>query len=131
VSRLNPAAADRASVDMDKIIIQDLEVQCRVGVPNEERVLPQRLLITIEMVLDLAEAAATDDLSRTIDYYTVSRRVLALAASEEWRLIERLASDVATLVLRDYRPARVRVAVKKFVLPEARWVAVELDRSRA
>jgi 7,8-dihydroneopterin aldolase/epimerase/oxygenase len=116
---------------MDRITISDLEVYCRVGVSEDERSAPQRLLFTVDLFLDLGAAAATDDLRRTIDYYAVSRRLLDLGQAGEWRLIERLASDIAGLVLGEFAAERVRVEVKKFVLPEARWVAVELVRGKA
>jgi len=115
---------------MDRITIFELEMDCRVGVPDVERSVPQRLLITVDMFLDLTMAAASDDLRRTIDYYAVSRRLLAMGGAGEWRLIERLAADIAGLVLGEFGADRVRVEVKKFILPEARWVAVELVRGR-
>jgi len=87
-------------------------------------------LFTVDLFLDLTTAATTDELARTIDYYEVSRRLLELGQSGEWRLIERLASDIAGLVLGGFEAERVRVEVKKFILPEARWVAVELVRGQ-
>lgn len=115
---------------MDIIRIVDLEVSYHVGVPDAERANPQRLLLTVDMELDFGPAAAADDLSRTIDYYAVSRRLLAFGEGRSWRLIERLAEDVAELVLRDFGPVRVRVEVKKFILPETRHVSVEVVRPR-
>jgi len=116
---------------MDKITICDLELLCRVGVPDDERATPQRLLVTVDMFKDLAAAADSDDLSQTVDYHAVVRRLLALGAGREWRLIERLAGDIAGVVLAEFGVGRVRVEVKKFILPETRWVAVELLRRRA
>lgn len=115
----------------DTIEIADLEVFYRVGVPDAERAAPQRLLLTLEMERDVSGAAAADDLRRTIDYHAVSRRLLALGEGREWRLIETLAVDIAELVLREYGAERVRVGVKKFILPETRHVGVRVERSRA
>jgi dihydroneopterin aldolase len=53
---------------------------------------------------------------------------LAYGEGREWKLIETLAVDLAGMILREFRPARVAVEVKKFVLPEARWVSVRLRR---
>jgi FolB domain-containing protein len=113
---------------VDTITIADLEVHFRVGVPDEERARPQRLLISVEMGLDFSAAAQDDDLRRTIDYYAVSRRVLALGEGREWKLIERLAADIASMILAEFRPDLVSVEVKKFILPEARHVSVRLTR---
>jgi FolB domain-containing protein len=47
---------------MDTITLRDLEVSYHVGVPDEERAHPQRLLISVEMETDITQAAAGDDL---------------------------------------------------------------------
>ena len=41
---------------MDQIIIQDLEVFYRVGVPKRERAKPQRLLLTVQLEHDFGPA---------------------------------------------------------------------------
>jgi dihydroneopterin aldolase len=115
---------------MDQIVIQDLEVFYRVGVSDQERAKPQRLLLTIELELDFTPAAKADDLEKTIDYYLLSRRLLALGEGRKWKLIETLAVDLAEMILREFKPARVAVEVRKFVLPEARWVSVRVRRPR-
>ena len=116
---------------MSKITISDLEVHFRVGVPDEERATPQRLLLTIEMEHDFRAAAATDDIAATIDYFDVSQKIMALGNGRSWKLIEKLASDVADLVLTRYRPAAVTITVKKFPIPQAAQVSVQLSRRRA
>lgn len=114
---------------MDTITITDLEVWYHVGVPDEERARPQRLLLTLELHLDFAEAARTDDLRHTVSYFEVSRRLLQLGAGgRSWRLIETLAVDIATLVLAEHPVRRVVVEVKKFILPETRHVSVRVVR---
>jgi 7,8-dihydroneopterin aldolase/epimerase/oxygenase len=115
---------------MDTIIIQDLEVFYHVGVPDAERVRSQRLLLTVEMARDFRAAAAADDLTQTIDYFAVSRRLLTLGEGRQWRLIEALAVEIADLILRDYGAMEVMVEVKKFILPETRHVAVRVHRKR-
>ena len=113
---------------MDKIIINELEVFYRVGVPDEERTLPQRLLLTIELTHDFSQATATDHLTKTIDYYAVSQRLLHFGEGRSWKLIEKLAVDVAEMVLKEFGPQTVSVEVRKFVVPEARHMAVRVVR---
>jgi len=116
---------------MDTITIKDLEVWYCVGVPDDERARPQRLALTVELDLDCAPAAATDDLSRTIDYYAVTRRLAELGQGRSWRLIETLAVDMANLILAEFGARRVSVEVKKFILPNTRYVAVKVARPGA
>ncbi len=115
---------------MDLITIVDLEVRYHVGVPDAERAVPQRLLLTVEMRGDFTVAAAGDDLTKTVDYFAVSRRLLAFGEGRSWRLIEKLAVDIAALVLDEFSPESVTVEVKKFILPETRHVSVKVERSR-
>ena len=61
---------------MDTIVIKDLEVFYRVGVSEEERAKPQRLLLTIELTRDFSAAAENDDLRATIDYHALTERLL-------------------------------------------------------
>ncbi|PYL00363.1 MAG: dihydroneopterin aldolase [Verrucomicrobia bacterium] len=116
---------------MDKIVIHDLEVFYRVGVPEEERAQPQRLLISVEMTRDFTGAMASDDLTGTIDYAAVTQRLLGFGEGRSWKLIEKLAADIAGMVLAEFAPRAVSVEVKKFIVPEARYVAVELTRTAA
>ena len=107
-----------------KISIIDLEVFYRVGVPEAERAKPQRLLLTVEMELDFSAAAGSDDIRDTIDYFAVSRRLLKFGEGRSWKLIEKLAADVADTVLSEFKPQSITVEVKKFPIPEARCVSV-------
>jgi dihydroneopterin aldolase len=114
----------------DVIIIHDLEVRCHVGVSEAERAHPQRLLLTLEMGADTRPAAVADDLSLTIDYFAVCQRLLTLGEGRHWRLIETLAEEIAGWVLHDFGPGWVAVEVKKFIIPEAGYVAVRIRRNR-
>ena len=115
---------------MDSILIRDLAIFYRVGVTEEERAQPQRLLLSVELGSEFSPAAATDDLMDTIDYYAVSRRLLGFGDGKEWKLIEKMAVEIAEMVLAEFAPCTVSVEVKKFVLPEARFVSVRVTRDR-
>src|SRR5437899_12294861 len=89
-----PHVGGYAYLHMDKIIISDLEVFYRVGVPDAERAKPQRLLISVEMTRDFAAAATADDLTKTIDYDAVTRRLLKFDEGRSWKPHERLEDDM-------------------------------------
>ena len=116
---------------MDKIRIVDLEVFYHVGVTDQERAQPQRLLVSLEMDHDFKHAVAADNLADTIDYYAVSQRLLAFGDGCHWQLIETLAADIASMVLDEFRARAVTVEVKKFVIPEAAHVSVIIHRQHA
>ena len=115
---------------MAKISIIDLEVYYRVGVPDAERAQPQRLLLTIEMESDFFDAAKSDSIADTIDYFAVSQQLLKFGDGKSWRLIEKLAADIADLILAEFKPQSVSVEVKKFPIPQARHVSVILPKKQ-
>jgi FolB domain-containing protein len=108
---------------MSKITIADLEVYYCVGVADEERAQPQRLLLTVELHFDYSGAAAGDRLSRTIDYFAVCQHLLKFGENRSWKLIERVAVNIADTVLSEFNPQGVSVEVKKFAIPQARYVS--------
>src|SRR5580698_3024987 len=87
-----------------KISITDLEVHYHVGVPDEERARPQRLLLTVEMEFDFSAAAKSDSIADTIDYFAVSQRLLKFGNGKNWKLIEKLTTDIGQMILREFRP---------------------------
>ena len=111
-----------------KISIVDLEVFYRVGVPDAERAQPQRLLLTAEMESDFAAAAKSDSLADTIDYFAVTQRLLKFGEGREWKLIEKLATDLADTILSEFKPQSITVEVKKFIIPQARHVSVQISK---
>ena len=115
---------------MSKITIVDLEVFLNVGVPDEERAKPQRLLLTVDMEFDFSSAAMSDRVTKTIDYHQVARQLLKFGEGRSWKLIEKLATDVADEILTEFNPENVMVEVKKFPIPQARHVSVSLTKSR-
>ena len=111
---------------MSKISIVDLEVFYHVGVPDEERARPQRLLLTLELESDFTAAARTDVIADTVDYFAVTQRLLKFGEGQSWKLIEKLAADLGATILSEFQVTRLSVEVKKFIIPEARHVSVSM-----
>lgn len=114
---------------MDRITLCDVEVKYHVGVPDEERAVAQRLLLTVELFCDFAPAAGSDDLAATVDYFAVYQELQRFGEGKSWKLIEKLAVDLADMILRKYRATRVAVEVKKFILPGAKYVSARVERT--
>jgi dihydroneopterin aldolase len=116
---------------MGKIAIVDLEVHYCVGVTDQERAQPQKLLLTVEMNLDFTGPALTDRVEKTINYQKVADDLLQFGQGRSWRLLEKLVSNLADRILAEYEPDNVLVEVKKFVIPQARYVSASLARARS
>ena len=115
---------------MARISIVDLETHFCVGLTDEERAKPQRLLLSIDMNLDFTTAAVSDRVEKTINYQSVVDDLLKFGDGRNWKLLEKLVSNIADTILSRYRPDSVTVEAKKFVIPQARYVAVSINKAR-
>ncbi len=118
---------------LDKIKIEGINVLGHHGVDEAERQVGQRLIIDLELYLDLKDAIAGDDLRKTVNYEAVCTLVEKIAGDEEFLLLESLAADIAAKVLEKFCPVEIVVRVKKVNLPIATGVAsvaVEIKRFR-
>ena len=113
----------------DLIRVVDLEVFAYIGVTDAERHAPQRLLISLEMSTDsLSHAAGTDNLAWTINYADVVQHVKNLTARRQRKLLETLAEEMAFDLLKMFPIKKITLEIKKFVLPDAQYVSVKIER---
>jgi dihydroneopterin aldolase len=115
---------------MSRISIVDLEVFFQIGITEEERAKPQRLLITAEMDFDFSAAAVSDRLEKTINYFDVAQELIKYGQGRNWKLLEKLIVNIADFIMTRFRPEAVTVEIKKFPIPQARYVSVALVRTR-
>lgn len=113
----------------DEIRIEELELFALVGVSDEERAQPQRLTISLVLQPRNSFCDLGDDLARTVDYAAVCAELRRFVAGREAKLIETLANDMATHLIARFPIARVELELRKFVLPETRFVAVRVTRA--
>ena len=115
----------------DTIFLRGLEVECIIGFIEWERRIKQRLVIDLEMPIDCARAAATDEVSDTLDYSKVAARVTAFIGSSSTMLVETLAHRTAMLILTEFRLEWVRLSINKpGAVRGARDVGVSIERHR-
>lgn len=110
------------------IEIRGLELNARVGVPDGESAHPQRLLFDLRFAATDQTPDLGDEISRTVDYHAVALRVAAIVEERPRKLIETLADDIALLLLVEYDLRWIEITVRKFILPNAEWVAVSIRR---
>ncbi len=117
-------------MNSDEIEIRRLEIECRIGVPDEERAQAQKLWITVRMRPSQGFLGLHDQVRNTVDYYDVSLKIAELASSRPRHLIETLATDLTEMLLTAYPLKAVDVEIEKRILPNAQYVAVRMQRSR-
>ncbi len=101
----------------DRLIVERLEFMGHCGVSAEERDAPQPMALDLDMVFDMAPAAATDDLARTVDYTRVTGQILSLVQTERFQLLETLAERIAALILEGFPVAEVTIWARKLKPP--------------
>jgi len=117
----------------DRIALRGLRVRGHHGVYEHERRDGQDFVVDVTVWLDLAPAAASDDLTQTLNYGDLAQRAAAIVAGPPADLIETVAGRIADDVLTDPRVQGVEVTVHKPHAPiplEFADVAVVLHRTR-
>ncbi len=121
-------------MSLDRISVTGLRVFARHGVREHERRDGQEFIIDATLWLDTRAAAATDDLSRTVDYGAVADRLAALASGPPVRLIETLAHRLAEACLTEPGVEEAEITIHKPHAPLAHRftdVTVTVRRGRS
>ena len=113
----------------DTLALRGLAVDCRIGVTEQERATPQTVHLDVEVVIDAAKTAATDQVKDAVDYAALMAVVRELAGSRAFTLMETLAEATASLILEQFGTPSVRVRVRKRALPGIDDAAVEITRA--
>lgn len=122
------------NVSGDRITLTGLRVHGHHGVHEFERRDGQEFVVDAMVWLDLGTAAATDELSATLDYDALARRAADIVAGDPCNLIETVADRIATDILTDQRVHAVEITVHKPHAPLAHSftdVSVTLARGRS
>ena len=97
----------------DRIELRGLRVRGYHGVLDSERRDGQEFLVDAVLAVDTRPAAATDDLSLTVDYAGLSERLAGIVAGEPVQLIETLAERLAQACLAEPAVRQAEITVHK------------------
>ncbi|WP_144206545.1 dihydroneopterin aldolase [Mycobacterium tilburgii] len=97
----------------DRIELRGLTIRGHHGVFAAERSNGQEFVIDIVVWIDLADAAASDDLADTHDYAALAQRAADIVAGPPRNLIETVGAEIAEHVMADDRVHAVEVSVHK------------------
>jgi 7,8-dihydroneopterin aldolase/epimerase/oxygenase len=117
----------------DRIELRGLKVRGQHGVFDHERANGQDFVVDITVWIDLAAAAASDELADTYDYAALARLAADVVAGPARNLIETVGAQIADQVMDDERVHAVEVVVHKPQAPiphQFADVAVVVRRSR-
>jgi len=116
----------------DRIFLHGLTVECIIGFIEWERRIKQTIVLDVEMPVDCARAAQSDEVADTLDYKKVDKRLIAFVSASEFKLVETLAHRTAMLILEEFGVDWVRLSINKpGAIRGSKDVGVAVLRTRA
>lgn len=114
---------------MDIVFIEQLSVITTIGVYDWEQTIEQKLVFDIEMAWDNRKAAGSDDVKDCLSYADISEAVIKHVGGGRFALVERVAEEVAELLLARFNSPWVRLKVSKpGAIAQATNVGVIIER---
>jgi D-erythro-7,8-dihydroneopterin triphosphate epimerase len=95
------------------IRIKNLRLRTIIGVEDWERRDKQDVVVNAEIEVDASRAAESDDLTKTVDYKTITKDIIRAVEGSDFRLLETLAQHVLKIILQHEGVLAVRVEVDK------------------
>ena len=116
-----------------KINVTDIPCYCSIGIDPEEKKMGQELVIDISLEIDSTKASKTDNVSDTVSYVDVYKTVQKVGQSKSFSLIEFLAEELASNILKLPLVLSVKLKVNKPHIPYKDFqgnVSVEVERRK-
>ena len=116
---------------MDKILINDISARGIIGVNADERKQPQEIIINVILYTDTMKAGLSDDISDTVSYSTMAKKIRTCAETVQRFTVEALAEDIARLCLEESGVKKVQIRVEKTrAVRFVSSVGVEIERGK-
>ena len=114
---------------MDKVFIEDLEVETIIGIFGWEREVKQIVRISLEMSFDTSKAGKSDKIDDALDYKKIGKSIVNLVENSSFFLVEKMAEEIALLVLKNKQIKDIKLRVEKpGALRGSKSVGVEILR---
>ena len=116
---------------MATIHIKDLLLRTQVGFNQHELGKKQDVVLNVVLHYQMAGEEVTDDPSAAMDYRVICKKIIQLVEGSHFNLLEKVANDVADMVLGLDRVEQVSVEVDKpHALRFAQSVSFSLSKSK-
>ncbi|MCC6531879.1 MAG: dihydroneopterin aldolase [Burkholderiales bacterium] len=116
---------------MDTIFISELKLDARIGIYAWEHEVAQTLELNIELAVDASRCARSGRIADTVDYAKVVQRIAETVAGRHFTLIEKLAEEIAAMILTDFATPWVRLSIAKLApLRGVRKLGVVIERGK-
>lgn len=114
---------------MDIVFIEQLTAITTIGVYDWEQTIKQKLVIDVEMAWDNRKAALSDNVADCLSYADVSDAILDKVENGRFALVERVAEELAELLMSRFGISWLRIKVSKpGAVAAAKRVGVIIER---
>ena len=98
---------------MDKVFINNLEVEGIIGIFQWEREVRQLISIDIQMDFNNKKAAKSDNIEDALNYKLVGKRITSYVQKSKFKLVEALAENISKIILKEFPVSSVKVTLRK------------------
>jgi dihydroneopterin aldolase len=98
---------------MDKIFLKNLRLKTRIGIFAWEKQIDQIINIDLEIGTDIKKAAETDDVQYSLDYKTLSKKIIDYVENNKHDLVEALIENIANMVLKEFKVEYITISIGK------------------
>lgn len=114
---------------MEIIKIKNLRLRTIIGINDWEREKKQDIIVNIKIAADFKKASQSDDIKDSVDYKTITKRIIVEVEKTNFFLLEKLANFILELIMENKKVISATVEVDKpRALRFADSVSVELTR---
>ena len=116
---------------MATVRIQNLRLRTIIGANDWEREEKQDVVINVTFEYDTSKAITSDQLKDTVDYRSLTKKIIKKVEASDFFLLEKLANMILDTVMANHLIEKATVRVDKpFALRFADSVSVELQADR-
>lgn len=116
---------------MDKIFLNNLHIDTIIGIYDWERETLQRLGFDLEIDWDIRKATKSDNIEDTLDYGVITRAIVEFVEASRYQLIETLAEELCTLLLKEFSIPKVKLTISKPVALHGQNIArITIERHK-
>lgn len=116
---------------MDIVYIKDLRIQAGIGIYDWEKAIKQQVRIDLEMAWDNSVPAASDKIDDALNYKLTAQKVIELVESKHHDLVERLAEEIAAMLMKDMKVPWLRLTLgKPGAVKQSKEVGVCIERGQ-
>ena len=116
---------------MDTIVISELKLDALIGIYAWEHEVPQTIELDLEIAVDAARCARSGKIGDTVDYARVVERIRQVLGGRHFTLIEKLAEELAAVVMREFGAPWIRISVVKLAaIRGVKKVGIRIERGK-